>query len=109
MRRHAICNIVNELSENYANNCRVYGCTDNIFSFDLKECYDLILNYCVDTWTIHKVRSNKYEQKNGQLYINGNSIGRIALMYDTPNYKAIVNNGIDYEGLILARQEKYFD
>ena len=109
MRRQAICNIVNKLSENYADNCRAYGCTDKILSFDLKECYDLILNYCRATLTLHAVFTNEYKQKNGQLYINNKSIGRIALMYDTPNYKALVNNGIDYENKILAKQEKYFD
>ena len=107
MMRQAIQNITNELSENYSNQCRLYGDDyDCCFGFDLRKCYDLVLEYCKNNGTSATPRKNKYRQDNGFLYINEENVGRIGIPYDKPNWNALPKeNEVDYEALILARQE----
>ena len=106
--REDIKNIVNTLSENYSNEARAAGADPfTILSFELLKCHDVILNYCKNNHT--RPRNNTYKQVNGLLFINNAPIERVALRYNKPNYKAYVFNGIDYERLILARQEAIYN
>lgn len=108
--RRDITIIVNNLSAAYSEAARTY--TDKFYiidSFDLIKCYSLIFDYCKNNHTRPTV--NNYKQVNGLLYINDAPVRRVALMYDIPNYKRCIDdNSIDYEALILARQEAlYYD
>jgi len=100
--RQDIINIVNLISEDYSNKCREAGSFN--LSFDLMHCYSLILEYCKDTKSMPS--KNAYKQVNGLLYINDSPIDRVALRYNRPRYEVLNNTGIDYESLILARQDK---
>lgn len=109
MLRSDVVKIVNTLSRDYSEQARTY--TDKFYiidSFDLIKCYSLIFDYCKNNHI--RPAANNYKQVNGLLYINDAPAGRVALMYDTPNYKAYIDdNSIDYEALILARQEAIYD
>lgn len=98
-KRQNIANIVNGLSANYP--CSVYD-------FDLKQCYDDIFNYC----KLHKKRpaNIKCDIKNNFLYIDNIKVNKVVFKIPYNNFASLPReNEIDYEGLILARQEKYFD
>lgn len=101
--RQDIINIVNLISEDYSNQCREAKGYSNL-SFDLMHCYSLILEYCNTTKSMPS--KNAYKQVNGLLYINDSPIDRVALRYNAPRYEVLNNTGIDYESLILARQDK---
>ena len=63
--RNNIVNIVNELAA---------GCGLN---FELKHCYNLILEYCKENKTLYNPRKNSYSINNGVLVINGKNIDRV--------------------------------
>lgn len=105
MRRN-ICNITNEMSEMDARQRREAGKV-NTLEFNLRECYSLILRYCVETGTHATPRKNSYTMENGCLFINGEAVGRVAPLIHKPVY---ASPAADYwEGRILARQEASYD
>lgn len=98
MKRMNIVNIVNELAPSNLDDC----CWMN---FDLKECYDLILNYCIKSGTLHSPRKNTYQLDNGVLVINGQNIGRVQPLIKPFNvYDEVADY---YENKNLARAERY--
>ena len=107
--RADICKIVNELSESHATQERAAG-IHGIHDFDLKAAYNHILDYCRDTET--RPRSHEYSMSNGALFIDGVISVRVAPLINRPCYTrrgAFPSNDlIDYEGLILARQESNY-
>lgn len=108
MIRTDIKNIVNELSEQYSIEARAAGADPfTILSFELMHCHDVILEYCKKNKT--RPRANNYKQVNGLLYINNVPAARVALRYNKPDYKSLSFLCVDYEGLILARQEALID
>lgn len=95
-----ITNIVNSLSANYP-------CID--YDFDLRQCYTDILSY---TQTNKKDPSKIHcKINNGFLFVDGMKLNKVVYKVKSYNPFNILpdNNSIDYEGLILARQEQYFD
>lgn len=99
--RRDITLIVNQLSSNYP-------CSD--FDFDLMQCYNDIFTYC----KTNKKRPSTVKcriNENGFLFVNNVKINKV--VYPVKKYNPFSclprENQIDYEGLILAKQEKYFD
>lgn len=100
-----IVNIVNELSYRYTLEARMAGV---VFSYDdeprVLDMYEIIFDHCKNTKS--RPRSHTYGINNGVLTIDGKNIRRVAGMINKPGYMRISDTiGIDYEGLILARQE----
>lgn len=87
--RKDIVNIVNKLAE---------GCG---LDFELKKCYELILNYCKEHHT--RPSKNTYNINNGVLVINNSNIERVERLH-----KVLFDEEIYYiEGKILERAELY--
>lgn len=86
--RKDIINIVNKLA--------AAGSLD----FDLMTTHNVIFNYCKENKT--RPQSNKYELKNGALFINDKFIKRVDRL---PARVAFSEVAYYYEGLILARNE----
>ena len=106
MLRNDIVRIVNTISEDYSTKSRNINGVSSL-DFSLLDCYNAILNYCKENKT--RPTKNAYKQENGLLFINDKPVYRVGLMYDKPNYKALNNNGVDYELKILAMQESIYD
>lgn len=89
--RADITDIVNKLSKESGS-----------LDFPLKECWDLIRNYCKENY--RKPFSNEYAMKNGCLFINGKLIKRLLPL---PSVKGAFpsENEPDYEAMILSCQE----
>ena len=92
--RKSIENITNELAIGQG------------LDLDIMALYNAILDYNKKAKTICKPRSNKYEIKNGCLFINDTLITRVAPLPARVKYNAAA---LYYEGRILARQEAYYN
>lgn len=90
--RQNIVNITNELAA---------GAGLDLYIMDL---YNAILNYNLKNKTIGRPRRNKYELKNGALFINDNFIERVAPL---PRRVAFSEAAYIIEGKILAQNEIY--
>ena len=114
MLRMNISNITNELSAAYSEKARTAGVNLTIDEMPhVLQIYKLIFDYCKKTGTLSTPRNNTYDINNGVLVINGKDIARVAGMIDKPGYMNtrpgvfVSDNSIDYEDLILRRQEAY--
>lgn len=107
--RMDIKNITNELSAQHAEQERNAGVSFLEDTFNLMRAYNVILEYCKATKT--RPQSHAYSMVNGCLHIDGVLIERIANLINKPGYARagafIPERGIDYERLILSRQEGY--
>ena len=90
--RQNIVNITNELAA---------GAGLDLYIMDL---YNAILNYNIKNKTTARPRCNKYELKNGALYINNNFIRRVEPL---PPRVAFDEAAYIIEGKILAQNEVY--
>ena len=86
--RKDIVNICNELA------------TGRGLAFEIMEAYNAIFNYCKENKT--QPRRNRYEIKNGALFINDTFIKRVE---PAPARVPFSEVAYYYEGLILARNE----
>ena len=102
--RQDICRIVNKLSESHATQARAAWMSG--LDFSLKNAYDLILNYCKKNG--RRPSNNAYEMKNGCIFANGAIVGRVAGLIDKPGYMRVAVDRVDYEDMILKRQEEVF-
>lgn len=93
MMRKNIVNIVNELAAGQGIN------------FELKKCYNLILEYCKGNNTLYNPRKNKYEIVNGVLSINGKNIERVEPLIRP--FNIYDEESEYYENRILATAENY--
>ena len=112
MLRMSIQNITNELSATYSEKARTAGVKLSIDELPhVLQIYKLIFDYCKATGTLTTARTNTYDIDNGVLMINGKHIARVAGMINKPGYMNtrpgvfVSDNSIDYEDLILRRQE----
>ena len=101
--RKDIVDIVNDLSEEYAKQARDAGIETGL-DFELMEAYNLIFNDCKGSG-IHPTK-NSYEMKNGCVFRSGEILGRCAPLINRPGYMKVKNDFVDYEELILKRQER---
>lgn len=90
--RQNIVNITNELAA---------GAGLDLYIMDL---YNAILNYNIENKTTARPRCNKYELKNGALFINNNFIKRVEPL---PPRVAFDEVAYYIEGQILAQNEIY--
>lgn len=108
MMRTNIANITNELSTAYSEKARAAGVNLTLDEMPhVLMIYKLIFDYCKATGTLSTARNHTYDIDNGVLMINGKHIARVAGMINKPGYMRLHNpeNEIDYEDLILRRQE----